>query len=272
MPVTFFGAQHPGSNPSQLGATHWWEFSNIVMLFQDTARTSPITANGQIVLGVTDQGTSPLHLSTATNGPTYIVSPVQTINGKACVEFDGVNDTLTNVGTEYKYQNSNSGSYTIVAVSTSQTSSAEVGSYTPGQTLISQGRYMIGTSTTTVNPNYQTEDRTTADYAIARKVQVFNTWYISTHIGVCGGQADPNFIVTSSVGLNDTRTASLVSDPSPAGTFSDGLFAYFISNVAAPWDGYVAEIAIFQPQITEAQRQSLERNWAWKYGITIPYA
>lgn len=73
------------------GLVGWYDFSNVSTLWQDTGRTSAITADGQIIKGVTDGSTSGFHLSEATNGPTYKTA-IQNTNSIA--RFDGIDDKL----------------------------------------------------------------------------------------------------------------------------------------------------------------------------------
>ncbi len=73
-----------------LGA--WYDFSDISTLFQDTARTSPITATGQEILGVTDKSGAGAHMSEATTGPIYTTG-IQ--NGRSVARFTANTDTIT---------------------------------------------------------------------------------------------------------------------------------------------------------------------------------
>lgn len=86
------GIFSPASIPGMVALYDW---SDISSLWQDTGRTSAITANGQTIKGVTDKSGSGNHLSEATNGPTW-ESAGQ--NGRGTAKFDGVNDQLRCAG------------------------------------------------------------------------------------------------------------------------------------------------------------------------------
>lgn len=90
-----------------------------------------------------------------------------------------------------------------------------------------------------------------------------NTPYIGTWLHT-GGNV--------SFGMNDTRTASLVSAASGNTSIAAGDDLFMLGSTASLFmDGYVAEVVAWNTALTEADRQSWERWLAHKYGITLPY-
>lgn len=74
------------------GATGaWWDVSDIGTLFQDTARTVPVTASGQAVARVDDKSGNGNHLlqTTVTRRPIYTET-----GGLKFLQFDGADDCL----------------------------------------------------------------------------------------------------------------------------------------------------------------------------------
>lgn len=70
----------------------WYDPSDLSTLWQDTAGTSPVTADGQAVARIDDKSGNGHHLTqaTAANRPLY-----KTAGGIHWLEFDGTNDALS---------------------------------------------------------------------------------------------------------------------------------------------------------------------------------
>lgn len=96
LPVSGGSAVLPAFSPTSLftGGFQgvWFDFSDMSTLFQDSARTTPVTAAGQPIGGVLDKSGNGNHLGQATAAfrPTWNLLP----NGKMGAQFDGSNDYI----------------------------------------------------------------------------------------------------------------------------------------------------------------------------------
>lgn len=77
--------------PAALAPAAWWDPSDLTTLFQDTAATTPVTADGQSVARINDKSGNGLHLIQPAAGlrPLY-----KTSGGLYWLESDGVDDLL----------------------------------------------------------------------------------------------------------------------------------------------------------------------------------
>ena len=78
-------------SPLSLSPLAWWDVSDLTTLWQDTARTTPITADGQTVACIDDKSGNGHNLlqSSATLRPLF-----KTSGGLNWLLFDGVDDSL----------------------------------------------------------------------------------------------------------------------------------------------------------------------------------
>lgn len=112
-----------------------WDFTDMATLFQDSARTVPVTAASQPVGGVND--ISGLHSVLAQ--PTSVKRPL--FNGGAGAVFDGVDDSLAATGLTLPYAQADG--FTLAA----STSAAQTGQIGAGLLTVAAGATEAGQTT-----------------------------------------------------------------------------------------------------------------------------
>ena len=83
----------PFSPLNVAGLAAWWDFSDITTLYQDAARTTPVTADGDVIGGVADKSPNGRHLSQATTSLKALYK-TGILNGKSASLFDGSDDAF----------------------------------------------------------------------------------------------------------------------------------------------------------------------------------
>lgn len=83
-------------SPLSLSPLAWYDPSDLATLWQDTAATTPVTADGQAVARIDDKSGNGRHMTQATAAarPLY-----KTAGGLHWLEGDGVDDTMASAGT-----------------------------------------------------------------------------------------------------------------------------------------------------------------------------
>jgi hypothetical protein len=81
-----------GFSPASLAPNAWYDPSDLSSMFQDTAGTTPITADGQAVARINDKSGNGYHLTQATAGSRALY---KTSGGLSWLLFDGVDDGYT---------------------------------------------------------------------------------------------------------------------------------------------------------------------------------
>lgn len=78
------GADGGGIGPANVPAVAWYDFGDTGTLFQDNARTIPVTTTGQGLLGVTDKSGSENHLNSNIGTPLYLTGGM---NGRSVMDL-----------------------------------------------------------------------------------------------------------------------------------------------------------------------------------------
>jgi hypothetical protein len=232
-------------NPLTITGLHlWYDFSDITTLFQDAAMTTPVTANGQAILGVTDKSGSGKHLTEATNGPAYTVN-IQ--NGQSVARFDGTNDVLKNASITA------SATQTLFSVLVKRTAPGATGS----SAIVMTGTY----------PAFTDSDDSATDWVYFRNAALGNvaitgatatSWGILTHA----------YASAASLEIFYNGTSAVTLDPHDAVTTATLFQLGFDTGVPANVD--IGECLLYTgAALSAANRLAVERYLGSKWGITV---
>ena len=97
-PVYVVGGSLGGAfTPASIsGLVAWYDFSDAATLFTDSARTTPVASDGDVIGGLKDKSASANHFSSATTARPLYKTGIQ--NGKSIGRGDGSNDSMSNAG------------------------------------------------------------------------------------------------------------------------------------------------------------------------------
>lgn len=77
------------------GLYAWYDFSDWATLYQNTARTTSVTADSQVLQAIVDKSDNGRHLTEATNPPTVKTAQLPGDVSRPVARFDGTNDILS---------------------------------------------------------------------------------------------------------------------------------------------------------------------------------
>ena len=251
--------------------------SDIVTQFQNTAATTPVTANGQSVSAWRDKSLSGLTFtSTGLTAPTYNANSQ---NGLSTVAFASASTQglITTTSVASLPNGSASGTYFCVTRSAASTASPQIFfTYGPTNSVTNQVRQFYyssntypGTLTTDIYAAGRIVDGT--DYQNA--YSILSSTMVASATGNNGW--DNGNVFSGNATFPDG--ASLTSMAIGTGRASIGFGRNSSSN---DWwlNGNVAEILVFSNVLTTVERQQIEGYLAWKWGLqaslpsTHPYS
>lgn len=240
------------------GLAGWYDFSAISSLWQDTGRTSAVSADGQTIKGVTDLSGSGAHLSEATNGPTYKAS-IQ--NSLSVARFDGTNDVLReSTGWGLGNANVNAVTYTVFVVMV-RTDAASDSFFNPSSTALANTLY----HRTTAGAYFIFKYGDAANQVSATGGSVDTSWHVQEILS-------PGTTVTWLVDGSSIITAAAFSAVADSFTPNQGGVGALIYNGTTPNSfhfGDIAELVLYNSSLSAGNRSSVRSYLGTKWGITV---
>lgn len=228
------------------GLELWLDFSDVSTLFQDAARTTPVTADGDVIGGITDKSGIGNHASqnTAGNKPLY---KTNILNSKSICRFDGSNDMLI---TGSFLDSGYNASMTCFVVSRSSAGASSI------DLVLSHNvtTFYFGRNASPARANF--------NLANISPPQVWK------HISQTAWSID-GMVYNGSQYLYRVNAGEIgwwaSGDIGASGTITIGA----ASNGGFPFLGDIAEVIIYNAVLTTAQRYQIESYLSAKYGVSV---
>jgi len=230
-----------------------WDFSDVSTLFQDVALTTPVTANGQTIGGITDKSGNGKTLTQSNAGlrPFYKTGAQNSLSAANTITGRYLDITAGALGIIPR-------PFTIVVVS--KTSATALGSFTRATFASSGGGGALELGTAPgggFNGKilYGAGGGGTVD-SVLQPVLVPNTWFIWVGVSTIGGGTnwyeDGAFDVNNPISNDLTNGARIGHDANLGG---------------GAWDSDIGEVTIYNAAVDAAQRTSIVDSAKIKWGI-----
>jgi len=220
-------------------------------LWLDAADSSSLILNGSNVTQWNDKSGNGNNTNLTAGTP---ILTTNAINGKSAINFDSLSwfhGPAANTGT----------TLTAIAVGTMN------GSNSNGAT----NNYLRMVTFAVPGTDFNTTPNTCAIIRDGTNNAVVAYRANSSKSPVGISLASPFVAVSVFDGTNQTMYVNGLSGTSSSSTGNFGYTQYGIGHDpggdATPWNGYIAEVIVYNSAITTAQRQQLEGYLAWKWGI-----
>ena len=255
-----YSSRYPGTYPlpsAYTGLALWFDAADLTTLFQNTAGTTAVTANGQFVQCWKDKSGNSRHatLYTGTTGPTYSSNGFN--GGYAGLLFNGANTSILMTAALFP----------STALTTGGSNSTIFAVYNRSGTPVNSGVYGLQTTDNTfvLRDPWASAGTSILDLGGA-------TSTTPARVAVTNAVVGP--VVTSAYRSGAgtylyQNTLPLGSNLSSTGTVSATSQGFCIGGAAVggpiTFTSYISELIIYNTALTDAQRQGVESYLAYKW-------
>jgi hypothetical protein len=238
------GASWTPESPTSDGGVspHTWHYAGSGALYQDSGKTTLATADGDPVGASVNRGSDSHDItqSTSANKPTYKTG---VLNGEPVFRFDG-GDWLGGA-----YNNALSQPITVFAVAALDSANDDV------------GRNII-----------DGDDSTNRMALFERRINNPDTWSIYAGSILDGGASDANWNIWTALFNGASSQFWLGGNSEASGNAGsddpDGLRLGTYDGAAGLWDGDIAEILIYNSNLSTADKNEVAQYLADKYDLS----